>query len=195
MTDSLMPSARSGGNKGVILLLVGGFVLLGITGVVFFLKQTGADAPAPPPASIEPALAVPEPLIKQVEEKPLALMPPDSEPEEDTGEEEKPGRKAPERMGTIDPKEVKTFMNAHFSEVKACYERRLKTNSMLEGKLDLNISVSSSGKVKAVTVNQNTVRDRDMLACVRRTIFGWRFPKPKGGHVVIAKTFNFKKKV
>lgn len=194
MRDSFSPPAGSGGHKGVIALLVGGFLLLAVTAVVFIVKQTGGKAPEPPPLVSAPTLAVPEPLIKHVEEKPLALTPQDTEPGQDTAEEEKTRRKPPERKGTIDPKEVNSFMNAHFGEVKACYERRLKNNSMLEGKLDLNISVSSAGKVKAVTVNRDTVRDKEMLSCVRRTIFGWSFPKPKGGHVVVAKTFKFKKK-
>ena len=34
----------------------------------------------------------------------------------------------------------------------------------------------------------------EMLACVKTTIRAWEFPKPEGGKVIIAKTFNFKKK-
>ena len=91
----------------------------------------------------------------------------------------------------------KYLHNVHvrFGQVRACYERRLKVDSTLEGTLDLNISIASSGKVTAVTVNRNTVRDAEMLSCVRRTIRGWDFPKPEWGRVVIAKTFRFKKKM
>ena len=96
-------------------------------------------------------------------------------------------------MGTINPRRVSRFMNSRFGQVKACYERRLKKNATLRGKLDLNIAVSSKGRVTDVAVNRDTVRDSRMLKCVDGTIRKWKFPKPKGGRVIIGKTFNFQK--
>ncbi len=97
-----------------------------------------------------------------------------------------------EPMGTIDPRKVNRFIDSRFGQVKACYERRLKNNPTLQGRLDLDISISSKGKVTDVYVNSDTVRDSRMHRCVNKTIRGWQFPKPKGGRVTVGKTFKSK---
>ena len=198
MKDSLIPDKGPGGNKTVLLLLVGGTVLMAAAGLVIYLR-TGT--PAPPPPEPEPEAPVAVRTLVTPDRPQNLLVTPDTEKSTDTGAdtaedtEKKPRKRHGEGpMGTIDSKAVNSYINSHFSQVKACYERRLKVNSFLEGKLDLNIAISPSGKVAAVTVNSDSVRDAEMLSCVRTTIRSWEFPKPQGGRVVIAKTFNFKKK-
>ena len=200
MRDSLMPSRGTGSNKVVVFLLVGGTIVMAIA-LFFVLKQrseTGAKKPIAELKQEEKASHVPTMNL-------VAPKPPPTEEVEDAGAKSptepassKSKKKRRERQGPggkIDAKQVNSFINARFSQVKACYERRLKVNSFLEGKLDLNIGILASGKVNAISVNRDTVRDTQMLACVKNTILGWQFPKPEGGRVVIAKTFNFKKKV
>ncbi len=198
MNNSLMPAKGPGGNKTVLLLLVGGTVLMAAAGLVFYLK--GGNPPPPPEPEPEPVAQVktlvaptrPHTLLVSPDTDKLSEKTSDTEGDTDKKSRRRRGGEGP--TGTIDSKAVNAYINSHFSQVKACYERRLKVNSFLEGKLDLNIVISTSGKVSAVTVNSDSVRDAEMLSCVRATIRGWDFPKPQGGRVVIAKTFNFKKK-
>jgi len=200
MRDTSPPPSRSGNSKLIIIFLIGGVVVLAAAGVVIFKKRASNEPPPPSPALAAAAVDVSAPLVASqptrqpiVEEQDTA-----TEDEGDASKSEKNGKRSGkvrrEKVGSIDTKLVNTFMNARFGQVKACYERRLKKNSFLEGKLDLNIDVSSAGKVTRVSVNKDTVRDSEMLACVKRTIRGWKFPKPDGGRVIIGKTFNFKKK-
>jgi hypothetical protein len=200
MLDSKPPKHTPSVNKGVVFLLVGGTVIL-ITAVAVLFMRRG-DPPPPEPEQ-EPTksavLDVPTPLVIAERTRPIAA------PEPDAGAEQLSEKKAggkrkggfPENTGSIDTsidtQEVNRYMNAHFDQVRACYERRLKTNSFLEGKLDLNIQIGLTGAVKGVSVNSDTVRDSEMLSCVKQVIRKWNFPKPKGGEVTIAKRFTFRK--
>lgn len=196
MRETNPPPSSSGGNKVVLLLLVGGTIILAVALVILFKKRTEPTPKDTEPPQIAQTVKPAAPLVVAQPTRPI-LTP--EEPDGGTESNEtksKTGRKRrSEKIGSIDPKEVNSFMNARFGQVKACYERRLKMNSLLEGKLDLNIDISPVGKVTAVTVNRDTLRDSQMLDCVKRAIRSWDFPKPKGGRVIIGKTFNFKKKM
>ncbi len=201
MNETSPQQGSSGGNKGIVLLLAGGAILLVVAGLVYFLRQASPTPPPPKPPVIEEPDEAPAPLVIPAKSKPLALQ----SNGEDAGvviEVEAPEDKrtaqrkgSSEKKGTIDPKMVNKFINKNFNQVRNCYERRLKKNPMLEGKVDLNIKVASSGKVTSIGVNKDTVGDGPMLECVKRTIRGWQFPKPTGGRVVIGKSFKFKKKI
>ena len=196
MSDSMTPDPGSGTHKTIIFLLGGGTLLMAAAGIILYLRS--ADSPPPPPRPEEAQVAV-KPLITAPQQGPLlTAQDTETEPSQDTATDtetaEKPKKKSyVAATGKIDAKAANSYINNHFGQVKACYERRLKINSLLEGKLDLNIGISTSGKVSAVTVNSDTVRDAEMLSCVKSVIRGWEFPKPEGGRVIIAKTFNFKK--
>ena len=189
MRDTSQPPRNAGSNKGVLLLLIGGTVILIIALIVLF-KRRYEPKPAPEPPKVEQKFDAPPPLVIAQPTRPLALTP-------DGGlasAEKNKRRFREERIGSINTQEVNRFMNARYGQVKACYERRLKVNSFLEGKLDLNIDVSSVGRVTDISVNSDTLGDTQMLSCVKTAIRSWEFPKPKGGRVIIGKAFSFKKK-
>ena len=192
-----MPPARSGGNKTVLVLLVGGVLILGIAVFVYMSRKT--DAPPVPAEPIrEQIYAAPKPLVVEPS-RPIVDRAPDAGAEvllaDENVQKKTPKGGYQEKLGTIDTAAVNSFVNARFGQVRACYERRLKLNPLLQGDLDLNISIASSGKVTGIAVTADTVRDGEMLECVRRTIRGWTFPKPDGGRAIVAKNFKFKKKV
>jgi hypothetical protein len=188
------PPPKPAGNKIVIFLFLGGVVILVAAMIILYMRRA---TPEPPPPKKEMASAkyiVPAaPLISDQAEKPLSPEE-KAEPENDEPPQKANRRPRSEKLGTIDPEVVNKFMNARFGQVKLCYERSLKKNAFLEGKVDLKIDVSSKGTVTSVSINEDTVGDREMLGCVKRTIGSWNFPEPENGRVIIAKTFNFKKK-
>lgn len=192
MSNSGVPPQGQGGNKLVVFLLIGGVVILIVAGFVLLRRGEPDKGPEPPPV-VDTGIATPAPLVIEQPSRPLSPEPDAGSGDTET-QEKKSGRRRVDKIGTIDAKEVNSFINARFGQVKACYERRLKTNTFLEGKLDLNIGVSSQGKVTSVGVNNDTIRDAQMLSCVKQVIQDWDFPKPTGGRVTIAKTFSFKKK-
>ncbi|MCU0663180.1 MAG: AgmX/PglI C-terminal domain-containing protein [Myxococcota bacterium] len=189
MTDSWIPSRQTGPNKFVLFLLVGGALMLAAAVFLFLKRQTPGETAKE--AAAEAGFA--SPTLVEPSALSSSLPPLDTASEPSTAKDKSNRSDKAERSGKIDPKVVKGFFRMHEAELKACYERRLKNNPMLEGKLDLNMVVHSTGKVGTISRNQDTVRDEVMFDCVKRTIRGWEFPKPEGGQVVIAKTFNFKK--
>ncbi len=202
MYDSIPPPSRFGGNKTLVFLVVGGLVFLVATGVIVYQRRSKpVQKPKTQVAAVVPTPTVQAPLVMAQPSRPIATEEaPKAEPEEESKSPAKSGKRRgtrspkSEKMGTIDAAEVNKFLKARFSQVKLCYERRLKVNPLLEGKLDLNINVATSGRVTAVGVNRDTMRDVAMLQCVKKTVRRWSFPKPQGGRVVIGKTFTFKKK-
>ncbi len=200
MRDTIPPLNRTRGNKSIILLLISGIIILLAAGAILYKRRWEPEKPPPePPPKVAEKLDIPTPLVVSQPTRPIIKSKPDASVDDKkntnkTSSKRKRRGQRSSKVGSINPREVNRFMNARFGQVKNCYERRLKLNSFLEGKLDLNIDVASSGKVVRVSVNKDTVRDPKMLACVKRTIRGWKFPKPEGGRVIIGKTFNFKKK-
>jgi hypothetical protein len=195
-SPSLTPN-RPGGNKTVLVLLIGGVVILGIAAYVYVSRKPDARVPPSTSPTAEPAYSAPRPLVVEPS-RPIVDRSADAGAAVLLAEVDEP-RKAPkggyqEKLGTIDAAAVNSFMSARFEQVRACYERRLKMNPLLEGDVDLNISIATTGKVSGIAVTADTVRDGEMLDCVRRTIRSWTFPKPEGGRAVVAKNFKFKKK-
>lgn len=199
MGESQMPSQGSGNNKTVILLTVGASIIMAAALIIALTRQ--GDAPDVTPQDSEPPPDVYVPAPSLVATKPVRPLnqPTDTDSSGDTDETD--GKPESQRRGKrsrsggeIDTQKVNQFINSRFGQVKACYERRLKMSSFLEGELDLNIGILGSGKVETIGVNKDTVRDAQMLSCVKKTIRSWTFPKPEGGRVVIGKTFQFKKK-
>jgi hypothetical protein len=200
MADSRPPSQRKS-NKATVGLLVAGVLILAVAVVIFYFRSEPEPEPEPEKPEVEEKVDVPAPLVMAQKQSPIEAED-DAGPqvltaEEDTDEKKsKPrGGGGSDKMGKIDGKAVNRYINTRFSQVRTCYERRLKINPLLEGKVDLNITINTKGKASSISVNKDTVRDPQMMSCIKGVIRGWQFPKPEGGKVVIAKQFTFKKKV
>ena len=197
MRDSLMPPRDSGGNKMVLFFLISGVLLLIAAGAIVYRQRSEAPVKEPTPEPVDTGapmrvtqLVAPQPtkpITKDVDTGTAAEATDETEPK-------KKRRRPKQDQGTIDTSKYNAFINTRFGQVRACYERRLKINALLEGKIDVNINVNEQGQVNWITVNRDTVRDSEMLGCVKKTIRSWQFPEPEGGSVVVGKTFTFKKK-
>lgn len=76
-------------------------------------------------------------------------------------------------------------------QFRNCYERRLKVNHQLEGRVNVSMRVGRSGEVTAVSLG-GSMRDGEVLSCVRRIANNIRFPAPTGGScAVVAAPLNF----
>jgi hypothetical protein len=85
--------------------------------------------------------------------------------------------------GTLDPKAIQRKINKRRKAIQKCYEKELKKNPKLKGKIRLLITIKPNGRVGLVEVTQNTTNDRDVQRCVVRLFKKTRFPKPDGGSV------------
>ncbi len=94
--------------------------------------------------------------------------------------------------GDFDSKLVVAAIRQRQSAIKACYERRLRVNSALEGKVAVEFTIEQSGTISKASATENSTNDPELAACVVSTIRGMRFnPGPDGGSVVFAFPFVF----
>ena len=71
------------------------------------------------------------------------------------------------------------------------YERRLKANPKLRGKIVIGFTINTRGRVIETSVASNTMGDSKVAQCIMSHIKRWRFPKPEGGDVSIEFPFVF----
>ena len=89
-------------------------------------------------------------------------------------------------LGEIDKSAVSRVIRMRSTTVKSCYEKALRTNSTLAGKLALKFVITMSGRIGSVSVRTNTL-DSSVAGCVTNNLKNWRFPQPKKGTV----SFNY----
>lgn len=94
-------------------------------------------------------------------------------------------------QGNIDREAVARAVNSHLQEVRACYERALLHNSGLAGKVVLEWTISTSGRVVAAKTRSSTLREASVESCILQTLKTWQFPVAKGGVVIVSYPFLF----
>jgi TonB family protein len=137
---------------------------------------------------------------EQAEEARLALAQP--EPENTSGGEPGEGRtekrvrglvksEAPAVDGELDPSLVSKEVRVRIGAVKACYERALKRNSKLSGKVKIRWTITAAGTVSAVEIEEDSMGDTEVASCMKGLVRRWRFPAPSGGSVDVVYPFIF----
>ena len=191
--STLPPLKKNDGKYGLIALLF----LLAAGGLWFFLRT---EDPGPGAEVTEPLL---EPSAREQFAAELEI------PEEDAGSEDsqddeadaKPSPPSPTRpedwdcRGHLEATQLRAVIKGHPSrEVQTCYERRLKDNNLLQGSMNVLLTIGSNGSVRAVSVD-GTLHDRQVYACVTRAAKAWKFPKPRDGCVLISVPFQMTPKL
>jgi hypothetical protein len=97
----------------------------------------------------------------------------------------------PPSAPTISEDDVVGVVRKKKGQVKACYEKELKSEPDLVGVVQVGWTVSSSGSVRNVRVMVNSTGNKDMEQCIERTIGGWSFPSSSAG-VDIEYPFKFR---
>lgn len=93
--------------------------------------------------------------------------------------------------GQINAAAAQSAMASNQLQFRNCYERRLKVNNTLEGRVSLQVKVGRDGSVSGVRTG-GTLRDPQVLSCVRNIAQRMRFPAPQGGScAVVAAPLNF----
>lgn len=186
------PPPGGGGNLKYVII---GVLLLAATAGLWLLIRAGTEEPTP---------AEPENTEIDKPERSTALGQDDllldaEEPdaaEQEVVEEKPARRRRPRRSawecdGEIDAANVRGVVAKFRPQVRTCYERRLKVNSILQGSMKLRVKVGANGSVVATQVG-GSLRDPEVFSCVRELARQWKFPAPgRGDCVVIDIPFNF----
>lgn len=79
-------------------------------------------------------------------------------------------------FGDVDKKAVKATIRRRMSALQHCYEKALRTNPELGGKMTFTINISVMGSVTKVAIEEDTLGNASVKGCTKGKIKGWRFP-------------------
>lgn len=83
--------------------------------------------------------------------------------------------------GTMNTNAVGRVIRLGKGAIQACYQRALKRNPKLTGKISIRLIINAMGKVTKVSVDSDSVGDPSVTSCIKSIAGRWRFPPPEGG--------------
>jgi hypothetical protein len=99
---------------------------------------------------------------------------------------------APEvESGEVDREALARYVKQRLKAIQNCYEKELKRNPSLKGKLVVRFSITPSGRSGEIEVEENTLGNEAVASCIRTVIRGWIFPFTPKDNVGVAYPFLF----
>ncbi|MCX6119380.1 MAG: AgmX/PglI C-terminal domain-containing protein, partial [Proteobacteria bacterium] len=95
------------------------------------------------------------------------------------------------KSGVIDEKAVEKSIAQGRFQLQLCFELALRRNQSEQGLMEWQWNIDTKGQLSDLNLINTTMRDQELINCVRKRISSWKFPKPKGGSVVIKYPFEF----
>lgn len=83
--------------------------------------------------------------------------------------------------GGLDRHVIQATIAKYISQVRACYEERLRHNAELAGTLVMDFEIGPAGRLNFSKVKSSTLADPQVGGCVSKRMMNWEFPKPRGG--------------
>jgi hypothetical protein len=93
--------------------------------------------------------------------------------------------------GHVDAAAIAREIRGRRKAIAACYERALKQQPTLAGKLVVRFSLAAAGTVTAVEIDDDTLGAPDVAACIRAVVLRWRFPSLAEGAAELSFPFVF----
>lgn len=94
--------------------------------------------------------------------------------------------------GSLDKTFIRRTIRARMGEFRHVYEKRLKTDPDLEGRLVVKFVIGADGKVVSATIASSTLDDEKVEEGILRVMKRLVFPNSSGGIVVVTYPFTFK---
>jgi hypothetical protein len=91
--------------------------------------------------------------------------------------------------GKIDRASVEGVFRRRKGAIQSCYERGLKANPSLTGKVSIRFTIGSGGTVVDISVVENTTGDGSVGACIIDKVRNWPFPTAEEGNVTFVYPF------
>ncbi len=83
--------------------------------------------------------------------------------------------------GSLTKAEVARPIRRNLARFKFCYQKRLRSNPYLRGKVSVSFTITPNGTVSRARVRETSVNDTTVEECVIRVLKSLEFPRPKGG--------------
>jgi hypothetical protein len=86
---------------------------------------------------------------------------------------------------------LQAALRGRAGQARRCYERALRLNPSLQGRMTINVTVGSNGQVCSASIGSNSLGDHSVATCVVGSFQGAQLPPPQGGCVNAAVPVNF----
>jgi Ca-activated chloride channel family protein len=87
--------------------------------------------------------------------------------------------------GRLPPEVIQRIVRQDFGRFRLCYERGLRANPALAGRVTTSFVIDRQGSVSTVADGGSDLPDREVVGCVVRSFSGLSFPQPEGGIVTV----------
>ncbi len=87
--------------------------------------------------------------------------------------------------GRLPPEVIKRIVRQSFGRFRLCYEKGLRNNPDLEGRVTIAFTIGADGNVVTSTDGGSTMPDSAVKSCVVAGVRGLTFPAPEGGVVTV----------
>ncbi|TNF29644.1 MAG: TonB family protein [Deltaproteobacteria bacterium] len=91
--------------------------------------------------------------------------------------------------GQIDKASVARVFSRRKGAIKYCYEKSLKVNPNLRGKVTIRFTIGPAGRITDIDVSENSTGDTAIAQCIVGKVKGWKFEPPSGGSVTFSYPF------
>ena len=92
--------------------------------------------------------------------------------------------------GSLSKAEIGRVIRRNLPRFKHCYEKELNKNPDLGGKVAVYFTIAPTGSVAQAKVRETSMDDTNVESCVVKVMKSLKFPKPKGGGIVVV-TYPF----
>jgi hypothetical protein len=191
--DSMRPPTRS---RAPALWVATVAMSLGIGGMLWWKL---GSAKAAPPASAPPVAATAQALL----ERPPPPPPPPQLAASSVVESPETKSSTPARAGALAPSscqgrctgsasaDLQKAVRAKAGAARSCYERALRQNAMLQGRMTVAVRVGPQGRICGASVVSNGLGDAGVASCVVGMLRSGSVPAPSGGCVDLQVPLNF----
>lgn len=87
--------------------------------------------------------------------------------------------------GGLDRYVIKRIIRRHTYGIRYVYERSLRRNPSLRGRINIRFTINGRGRVLNATATSRNIRDYRLLRAVQNRFRRMRFPQPRGGGIVV----------
>jgi hypothetical protein len=90
----------------------------------------------------------------------------------------------------VSKENLDAVVNAHVSDVSACYDAALEVWPGLKGRIATSFVIWFDGQVALARTGESTLDNTMLECCINTAVRSWTFPKPRDGSIALV-TFPF----
>ncbi|RMF18524.1 MAG: TonB family protein [Candidatus Dadabacteria bacterium] len=94
-------------------------------------------------------------------------------------------------QGSLSADAIRAVVEKNLRGIKFCYEKQLANNPDLKGKVVVQFTIGTDGKVKKYKIEKSSLNNPDVERCILSRVRRWTFPKPEKDAVTVSYPFIF----